>query len=196
MEHIAGPADELDAICRAKLPDGAIRNGILAGREAEIRQDALIMSLTGHLQGRPLYLEAKARGDQEAMHTEMVKCACSALQICKWRMERKLGKSYARSAPLDEQNGGVKQHDANMDTTDWPLSARIEVALRAADEAVQDKRISPMNAGILTMILRDGMNVERVSRRLGISTNAIYQQLDRVKRELPEYVGRVERIVT
>jgi hypothetical protein len=127
------------------------------------------------------------------MHAEMVKCACSALQICKWRMERMLGRSHARSEPLDELNGGFEPHQTELGTPEWPLTARVEIALRAADEAVQDKRISPMNAGILTMMLRDGMSVEGVSRSLGISANAVYQQLARVKRELPDYVCRVER---
>jgi len=190
LRRLAGPADELDAICREKLPDGIIRNGCLVGHEAEIRQDALIMSLSGFLEARPVYQEAQVVNDQDVMHVEMIKCASYALRTCKKRLERKLSISNARSVPLNDQDGETQQIASSLDTCDWPISARVSVVLRAADDAVREGKISVMNAGILTMAVSDGLDAKEISDKLGISTNAVYQQLKRVKRELPEFISR------
>lgn len=192
LKRLAGPADELDAICREKLPDGVIRSGCLVGHEAEIRQEALIMSLSGFLEGRPLYQEAKARHDQDVMHVEMIKCASYALRTCKKRLERKLFISNQRLVPLNDQDSETQQIASSLDSCDWPLSARVSVALRAADDAVREGKISVMNANILTMIVSDGLSATEISGKLGISTNAVYQQLNRVKRILPELISELE----
>lgn len=190
LKRLEGPADELDAICREKLPDGVIRSGCLVGHEAEIRQEALIMSLSGFLEGRPAYREAKALHDLDVMHGEMIKCASYALRTCKKRMERKLSFSNAWSFPLNEHDGETQQIASSLDTCDWPLSARVSVVLKAADDAVRQGKISVVNAGILTMAISDGLSAAEISDKLGISTNAVYQQLQRVKRELPEFISK------
>jgi hypothetical protein len=192
LKRLAGPADELDAICRERLPDGVIRSGCLAGHEAEIRQEALIMSLSGFLDGRPGYTNAKKQKNHDVMQIEMIRCISSALGICKRRLERKLSVSNARSVPLNEQDGDTHQIPVSLDICDWSLSARVSVVLRATDDAVREKKISVMNAEILTMIVSDGLCVTKISDKLGISSNAVYQQLTRVKRELPEFISRRE----
>jgi hypothetical protein len=192
LRRLTGPADELDAICREKLPDGVIRSGSLAGREAEIRQEALIMCLSGFLDGRPDYRSARARNDHDTMHVEMIKCASSALRICKKRLDRKLSDLNSKMVPLSEYDGEAHVIPISLDTCDWPLSARVSVVLRAADEAVRNGKISVMNAGILTMAVDDGLCAMEISDRLGISTNAVYQQLQRVKRELPAFISKQE----
>jgi len=192
LRRLTGPADELDAICREKLPDGVIRSGSLAGREAEIRQEALIMCLSGFLDGRPGYRSARARNDHEVMHIELIKCASSAMRICKMRLARHLSDSDAKLLPLNGNDAEACEIPFRLDTYDWPLSARVSVVLRAADEAVREGKISVMNAGILTMAVGDGLCALEISDRLGISTNAVYQQLQRVKRELPVFISKQE----
>jgi hypothetical protein len=192
LRQLAGPADELDAICREKLPDGVIRSGCLVGHEAEIRQDALIMSLSGFLEGRPVYQEAKSIHDQYTMYVEMIKCASYSLRTCKMRMKRRLSISNARFVPLNDQDGEAQQITSSLDTCDWPISARVSVVLRAADDAVRQGKISVMNAGILIMAVSDGLDAKEISDKLGISTNAVYQQLQRVKRTLPELISQLE----
>lgn len=59
-------------------------------------------------------------------------------------------------------------------------------------EAVKAKKLSPMNAWILNMVVSEGMNVEDVSAKINVSDNAIYQQLRRVRKVLPEIVRTLE----
>ena len=100
--------------------------------------------------------------------------------------------SNARSVPINEQNGGIHQHPRNLEKGDLHLSARVSVVLRAADDAVLQGKISAMNAGILTMVVSDGLSVTEISDKIGISTNAVYQQLQRLKIELPRFIIKRE----
>jgi hypothetical protein len=194
LRRLTGPADELDAICREKLPDGAIRSGSLVGREAEIRQETLIMCLSGFLDGHQGYQFARARNDHEMMHIELIKCASSALRICKIRLAKKLSDSNAKMLPLNGHEVDMNDFPIILDTYHWPLSARVSVVLRAADVAVRERKISVMNAGILTMAVSDGLCAAEIADKLGITTNAVYQQLQRVKRELPAFINNQELI--
>ena len=192
LETLSGPANEIDAICRKKLPDGVIRSGILVGREPEIRQEALIMILSGFLEGHPGYRSAREAGNQASMGNEMERCAAIALQICKRRMESSLFKNSDRHVPISDQHGGICVHPSDQNTADWPLSVRVSVVLRAADQAVKAKKLSPLNALILNMVVSEGMNVDEVSAKINVSDNAIYQQLRRVRKVLPEIVRTLE----
>lgn len=192
LRDLSGPADEIDAICRKRLPDGVIRGGILSGREPEIRQETLIMVLSGYLEGHPGYRSARQGGDPAIMRNEMQRCTAIALQICKKRMESKLTKSAAKHVPVTECHGGNCPHPSDWNTSDWPLSVRVCVVLRAADEAVRKKKLSPMNAGLLNMIVSEGMSVDEISVKIDVSSNAIYQQMRRVRKVLPEIIQNLE----
>jgi hypothetical protein len=194
LRRLTGPADELDAICREKLPDGVIRSGSLVGREAEIRQEVLIMCLSGFLEGRPRYQSARARNDHEVMHIELIKCASSALRICKMRLAKKLSDSNAKLLPLNGHDVEACGIPISLDTCDWPISAKVSVVLRAAHNALRERKISGMNADILTMSVSDGLCAAEIADKLGITTNAVYQQLQRVKRELPVFINKQELI--
>jgi hypothetical protein len=192
LENLSGPAAEIDSICRRKLRDGVIREGVLAGRETEIRQDALIMSLSGFLEARPRYQTAKAVHNHAVMEDEMERCVSYSLAACKKRLAKKLATGNSRHVAIDEFNGGSCEHPSDLKTTEWPLTARVEVVLRAADEAVRSKKISAMNSGLLAMIVSDGMTVEEISDKLNVSTNAIYQQMRRIRKVLSAIVRRLD----
>lgn len=115
FKALSGPADEIDALCRKKLPEGVIRSGNLVGREPEIRQDALIMALSGFLEGHPGYRSAKESGNQ----------------------------------------------------------VRVCVVQRAADEAVKAKKLSPMNAWILNMVVPEGMNVAEILGKIPLPSHRL-----------------------
>ncbi|MCB1129607.1 MAG: hypothetical protein KDN05_00660 [Verrucomicrobiae bacterium] len=192
LESLSGPADEIDALCRQKLPDGAITHGLLAGHEAEIRQEALIMCLAGYLEGRPKYRMARDHGNHEAMSSEMARCVSYTLDICKKRLGTMLSASNSRHVPLDERNGGLCLHPYNGDIADWPFSARVEIVLRAADQAVRTEKTSALNAGLLGMVVSKGMSVEEISRIRKVSPSAIYQRLRRINQVLPELIHQLD----
>lgn len=192
LETLSVSSNEIDAICRKELPDGVIRSGILAGREPEIRQEALIMILSGFLERHPGYRSAKEAANQESMGNEMERCAAIALRICKRRMESNLFKNFDRHVPITDQHGGICVHPSDENTAEWPLSVRVSVVLRAADQAVKAKKLSPLNALILNMVVSEGMSVDEVSTKIKVTENAIYQQLRRVRKVLPEIIRTLE----
>jgi hypothetical protein len=192
LADLSGPANEIDAICREKLPDGVIRGGVLSGRELEIRQETLIMMLSGFLDGHPGYQCARESGDSAQMTSEMKRCASIAMQICKRRMESKLTQDTGRHLPMTCRHESTCEHPYDLKADDWPPSVRVSVVLRAADEAVKAGEISAMNAGLLNMVLSQGLNVEEISRKQQVSPSAVYQQLRRIRKVLPGWIARQE----
>lgn len=152
------------------------------------------MCLSGFLDGRAGYQSARARNDHEVMHIELIKCASSALRISKMRLARQLSDSNAKLLPLNDHDAEACEIPIRLDTCDWPISARVSVVLRAADDALRERKISVMNAGVLTMAVSDGLCAAEIADKLGITTNAVYQQLQRVKRELPAFINKQELI--
>ena len=128
------------------------------------------------------------------MHIELIKCASSALRICKMRLAKKLSDSNAKLLPLNGHDVEACGIPISLDTCDWPISAKVSVVLRAAHNALRERKISGMNADILTMSVSDGLCAAEIADKLGITTNAVYQQLQRVKRELPVFINKQELI--
>ncbi|MGJ8642074.1 MAG: hypothetical protein ACSHX9_01595 [Luteolibacter sp.] len=192
LANLAGPAEELDAICRRRLPDGLIRSGVLEGRESEIRQEALIMCLSGYLEGSSRYRVARASKDSQSIELEMTRCVSIAMRHCKARMQKKLNIQNGRNILIDEINGGHCVHPSDWQTEDWPSAVRVEVMLRAVDEAVHSGKLSAVNAGILGMVVVDGKSVEEIAESMKVSQSAIYQQMRRVRKILPELMERFE----
>lgn len=185
-------AKTMDEICRKRLPDGVIECGILKGREPEIRQEALIMSVGGFLQQNAGYIDALQKNDEETVRASMEKCMAIALSIAKRRMASRLTRELARTTQLTEENGGTCQHPAQGQPSDWPIDLKATVIMRSVFKAVHQGKLSVPNALIMHMICERGMGVHDVAIVAGITKSAIYQQIWRVKRVLPEVMKEVE----
>ena len=185
-------AEEIDAICRRKLPDDVIRCGVLAGRELEIRQDALIMALEGFVEGNPRYARAVASSNAIAASVEVEKSTAIALRTCKLRLASKLTAQTAGHVSITEHNGGCCQHPACQATSDWPLAVKIDIVMRGMDKAVSTGKLSSANVGVVAIIATGGKSVEEAAETLGVSRSAVYQQLNRVRRVLPGVIALME----
>jgi hypothetical protein len=73
-------AIRLDKISRRHLPDGVIHEGILAGCEAEIRQEALILAIGGYLEGNHGFRDAVIRQNHTAIQSTMERCVAITLR--------------------------------------------------------------------------------------------------------------------
>lgn len=185
-------AKTMDEISRKRLPDGVIECGILKGREAEIRQEALIMSVGGFLEKNAGYIDALQKNDEATVRASMEKCMAIALSITKRRMASRLTRDLARSSKLTEENGGTCQHPTQAQPSDWPIDLKAIVIMRSVLRAVHQGKLSVPNALIMHMICERGMGVHDVAIVAGISRSAIYQQIWRIKRVLPEVMEEVE----
>jgi hypothetical protein len=185
-------AKKMDEISRRRLPDGVIRCGVLKGLEPEIRQEALIMSVGGFLQQNTDYIDADQKHDDAAVKSSMEKCMAIALAIVKIRMTSRLTHELARTHQLTEENGGTRQHPSQIQPSDWSSDVKSFVIMRSVAKAVHQGKLSVSNASIVSMICEHGMPAEEVALAVGISRSAVYQQVWRVRRVLPEVMNQVE----
>jgi len=184
-------AMEIDIICRRKLRDG-VMDGVLAGREPEIRQDAMIMLLHGFLFGNLKYMEAARKGDHHAAYCQLEFVTSMALRYCKIRLKRKLISESARHFEISEYTGGTCKHLMDLDLWDLPESVRMQMTQSSLRLGVATGQISEGNARIVDMIIVSQMSVEEIANRYKITRGAVYQRLNRVRQVLPKLIARIE----
>ena len=184
-------AMEIDIICRRKLRDG-VMDGVLASREPEIRQDAMIMLLCGFLLGNVHFMEAAKRKDRDATAYHLEAAVSIALGYSKLRMARKLAGESAGHVQLSEYNGGYYRHHTDVATWELPSSIKRSMAMNGLKLAVASGELSTANLCIVSMVIEDEMSVAEISKKLKINPSAIYQQIARVVRVLPEWIEDME----
>ena len=191
LDDLERIAVEMDVICRRNLPNGKISSGNLAGREPEIRQQALIMAVGGFLQQNPGYIQALKSKDENALAVAMERCAALTLRYSKWEIIRELTPA-SRHIQLEEYHGGFCQHLSEMQPSDWPVDAIAGVVKRSVDLAVKGGRLSLANAGIVAMRCYRNLPVSQIALLLGVTPKAVYLQLDRVRNVIPEISKWIE----
>lgn len=192
LDDIERVASDLDEIGRRHLPDGVIPQGILRGCEAEIRQEALLLAVGGFLQRNPGFRDASAKRDDEAIGMATERCMAIALQITKRRIASRLAKENERMKPLTEATGGMCEHPTSRHPCDWPVDVKADIIMRSVVTAVSQGKLSVSNATIISMVCERGMRVEEVAKAARISRSAVYQQIYRVRRVIPEIINHNE----
>ncbi len=185
-------AVRMDVICRRRLPDGKILSGGLAGREPEIRQKAMVNALGGFIQKNRDYIEAVKMKDEDAIDAAIEKCAAIQLRYAKMQVASEVTLAAFRYIPFDFKKGGVCKHPSDLDPTDWPPDVKAKVVKECVHRAVIEGRLSVGNATIVDLLCNEELSVAQAACRLGITPEAIYQQLKRLKRVLPKTMDSVE----
>jgi hypothetical protein len=185
-------AKRMDEISKRRLPDGVIRHGVLKGMEPEIRQQALIMSVGGFLQENADYLDARQKRDEAPIQRSMEKCMAITLALVKRRLASRLTCELARTRELTEENGGTVPHPSEIRPCDLPSDVKAVMIMRSVARAVHQGKLSISNASIVSMICVRGLAAEEVAVAVGITRSAVFQQVWRVKRILPEVMNQVE----
>lgn len=173
-------AGDLDLLAKAKLPDACL-DGILRGHEAEIRQDALILSLRwfANKENETDWIPARSMA--------------YALRFIKMRYARRLT-NEPELIPLDGDQPlscQMGQYPDNHDTMSTRPHAS-EMVLQAITQAAQSGQISPANVSIVLMVLRDGQSVAQIAEKLSLTRGAIYQHINRVRAALPPILDMIE----
>ena len=189
MDQIAA---ELDLICRNRLRNGAIPDGVLFGMEPAIRQQALIKAMGGFLQNCPDYIAAGKSGDKMALQEAMKKCVAIAMKYAKANIAEELNARPYHYAELNECNGGSCQHPSQMSPTTWPADVMAKMVMTAVSRAVREGKLSHANAGIVDMVCVQGLRVREIARILRVSPPAISQHLRQVKKVIPDVIAQVE----
>ena len=183
---------EMDAICRRRLRDGAIKDGPLAGMESAVRQQVLIKVIGGFLHKNHEYIQAKKSGNEAAIRAAMEKCAAILLKYCKAQIKDELTHHESCHTELTEYNGGSCLHPSLQKPSDWTTDVKARIVMISVSRAVSEGSLSAANAGIVDMVCVQGIRHSEVARLLGIKPPAVSQQLRRVKKVLPEVMERME----
>jgi len=192
QEDLEQLAAEMDTIYRRRLPDNVIRCEILGGKESEIRQEALIMAVGGFLHRNPGYIQARKMNNREAIQVAMERCAAITLRYSKARIAFESSQRASHHTQVNENNGGSCQHPSQLKTSEWPLQVKASVVMTSVARAVREGSLSQANADIVAMVYDKGLPVIQVARLRGTSSTAVYQQLRRVRKVIPEVMEWVE----
>lgn len=165
--------------CSREVPPGRF-DGFMAGAENEVRQEACLMLLGKFLASNPNLIEEK---EPEKIQTHLVKSVMICIRFAKRRIARK--RIYPREIPLKEEilRDTVK-HPRIRTYSDLSFDEKRALALSTLELAVLEKCLSHKNANVAKLSLEEGLDPQEIARRLGVSPNAIYQQLTRVVAQL------------
>ena len=182
-------AHDIDALSRSFLRDGVL-GGVLAGNEAEIRQDAIQLALQWTLRGSS---ETGAAKEQPVNNPDnLPRTVAQALRITKMRLARHLTKEGKARLGFMDANGGVALHQSDVPPWDWPYTIRLSMALRGLQLAARTGQISQANVCVARLILEGRMTAPQVAKRLNVTRGAINQQLWRVRKALPAVIATME----
>jgi len=183
---------EFDALTRKRLRDGVLV-GILHGREAEIRQEAIMILLRWYFQQSRKSEANTATGHHMINGSwNIPQSVANALGIAKKRLISELTKENKGRELINETNGGICQHEMNLPSWAWPEPVRRAMALCGIRRATDCGLISVRNATVARLVLEDGLPVEQVAARFGVTWGAIYQQLRRVGAVVPTVMDEIE----
>ena len=176
-------ASELDHLARKFLPDRVLQCDY-SGYEADMRQEAILLALSW-------YLRHKMDPDSSPpWHAP--KAIAAALQVQRRDRAKAIKRESAALQSLSRDIPRPQLHPSLIHTCDWPVETKQKMLRDAIKQAIKRNRISPANAAIASGIIFDGISVKDMALRLGVHRSAIYQQLDRVRREIPDILESIE----
>jgi hypothetical protein len=182
IEHIA---KDLDTLARQRLPDGVFQ-GDLTGREAEIRQDSILLALSWYL--RCLQDEAY----RVKYPWIPARALAKALRIQKRDRLKELDKNRKGSVGMPSSDAPTSLHPAMIRSSDWSASTMARVMEEAIVTALRRNQISFVNALIAMEVFVAGTRANEIAKHLGMHRSNVYQHLLRTKRATTEIIDRIE----
>lgn len=152
----------------------------------------MLMLMSGFLLGNPRLVAAKKAKRPNAIAFEIERSTAIALSKCKTRLASKLVDADSTHVQISEQNGGRCKHPYDREVHEWMPDTRVRMVMSGMEIAVKEKKLSPDNAELVTMIVKDGRTVAEVAAQYSVSSNAIYQRIRRVGKMLPEFLSRLD----
>lgn len=185
FENLDQIAEELERLARRRLPDRVLQ-GVLAGYEEDIRQDAILLALGW-------YLRNESSTPMQACHSwHGPRAIAGALRIIKRDCVKALkGEAEARQTMLAHVTT-TTCHPVMIRGCDWPTSTMRKLTKKAIRIAHRTGRITALNAAIAIEVFVNGIQVIEIARRFNVHRSNIYQHLSRVRRHIPEIINALE----
>lgn len=186
-------ASELHALLWGRLPNRSLR-GILAGKEPEIRQDALLLLVNRYLFGNRRLIHATHGGDYDLVESQLLRSVSAALKYSLRRHRHLRAEESKRWVQLsdDKAEFGSLPHRSELPLHSLPYPVLLELALETLKLAVEQRLLSPESAGITETMLKEGLSQAKMARRMGCSRAALNQRLAPVRRHLKTTLNQQE----
>jgi hypothetical protein len=181
-------ADFVEEDVRRRLPDGDGRHG----NAADIRQQACLRLLGHHLTGNAGLLQATKTGNENEIDKQLRISIASAVRFERMEATRKAGREATRRRELTEENGGTCRHPAGRSFWELPYELQRQLVLAALRTAVAQGLVTRPNASVVTRMIEENLTEAEVSRALGVSRQAINQQVLKVRKHLPKLLASQE----
>ena len=189
-ENLNNLAVLLEADVRRRLT-GKSPEGSLGIRD-DVLQSTCLRLLGGHLAGNRNLMFATNSGDEAVVSRELRTCISTALNYERKEAVRRAVRHNARHAELTEHNGGVCRHSVGRSFWELPYQIQRELALAALRIAVAQHLLSASNAAMAIRMIEDNLTEAEVSRKLGVSRQAVNQQMKKVRKHLPQIIASQE----
>lgn len=189
-ENLNTLAECIEADVRRRIPE-ASPEGCLGIRE-DILQNTCLRLLSGHLAGNANLLVATKSGDESAIHRQLRVSISTALNYERREAMRRVNRYSSRQRELTEHNAGMCHHPAGRSFWELPYELQRELALAALRLAVSHRLITHSNASIASRMIEGNLSEAEVSREMGVSRQAVNQQMKRIRTRLPKLIATQE----
>lgn len=184
-DHLDAVAEELVQLAVNRLPDNVLR-GDLTGLEQDIRQDAVLLSLSRYLK------QDRGFPDVPKYPWHAPREIAAALKIQKRDCLKSIKRKLETLQRVSDVQDAIVDHPTRLRTSDWSSSTMRMVLREAILTALMKGRISLANAAVGLGLFIDEITVKEMAKRRGVSRSAIYQHLSRVRREVPDIIDGIE----
>lgn len=178
-------AEELVQLAIKRLPNGVLQ-GNLRGLEEDIRQDAILLSLSWYMR------QDKNSLKPSAYPWLAPRAIAAALRIQKQAYSKHRKRELQAMQSISEVGVETQNHPTLVSMSNWPSPVMRSVIEEAIRVAANNKRISLLNASIALEIFVNLTPVSHLAKTLKIHRSSIYQHLSRVRREIPTIIDSIE----
>jgi len=188
-------AVHLDVILKERLPDKHY-NGILSGREQEVRQEAYLLAAGKYLAGNPELIAATAVRNRLVIDSQIRRSLGASIKSASQTLKKRTKRHWQLHSYGEEISGlpqAVCTHPACY-TSLWqlPYEEQRQMVFAALRNALKKKLLRARNAQILIDMLNEGLTQSEIAKRLGISPAAVHQRLEPVRKYVKGHIESQE----
>ena len=194
QEALNNMGEALDKVLRQRLPDQTFV-GPLAGMEAEIRQDAMLLLIERFLFSNPQLQAATNSGDSAAIENEIYRSINGALKICRPRLRREITREQSRHQEGLEEGDprwGTCEHPSHQSFWSLPFEIQKEVVFLLVRNGVAQQQLTAEGAALVIGMLEESLNLSALAAARKISRQVAFYRVKPVRRFLRENLDKTE----
>jgi DNA-binding CsgD family transcriptional regulator len=183
----------LDRLFRQRLPDRRC-SGVLEGHEAEIRQEAYLLLVGSFLAGNRELITATQAQDHGRIACEILRSLAGSISA----ISRTLARHTIRYRRLhagdpDLCSEAVCLHPSCRESLwELPFELQRELVFAVLERAIRNKLLAARGARIAMEMVDGNLTQSEVAASLGISRQAVHQQLGPVRDYLADHIEEEE----